>query len=310
MAPLPPRRRRPRPLPDAPIGSLLGRSEALARAWLIALVEERPLQEAGRIHLPELIAAGPALCEAMLRALADEAQLRRLQSGGEGGRLAAVAKHVAASESPEAVSHAVECLRSVLWWALCEEFTDASPDQLFHLGDRLALVSELVRSAALRDPTRVRGTPAVGRADEGEEDIWQQLLSAAVARAQREGAPLALVLVELEDTDRLVAAAGPEKAAEVLGRFEAAVWEAATGQGEVLSDAGRAWVIAPGVDRPGANALAGRVTAAVAAAEPWAGAPLRAAAGVAVYGEDGADAGSLVAAAELAKFTAQASGGG
>jgi GGDEF domain-containing protein len=308
MHPATPRRRRPRPLPDAPVDLLLRRSEALARGWLIALVEELPLREAGRLEVPELVAGGQTLCEAMLRAVADEGQLRRLQAGAEAERLAAVVRRLAGGGGAEPVSRAVECLRSVLWWALAEEFIDPSPDQLFHLGERLALVAELVRAAALRAPGQPRTSPAAGH-DEREEDIWQQLLSAAIARASREGARLALLLVELEDTDRLLAVASPEEAAAVVSRFEAAVWAVAAEQGEVLSDAGRAWVIALGLDRRAADSLAARVVEAVAASEGWRGAPLRAAAGVAVLGEDGEDAAALLAAAEEAKFLAQAAGG-
>lgn len=308
MHPVTPRRRRPRPLPDAPVDLLLRRSEALARGWLIALVEELPLSEAGRIELPELVAGGPTLCEAMLRAVADDRQLRRLESGAEAERLGAVARRLAGDAGAEPLSRTIECLRSVLWWALADEFIDASPDQLFHLGERLALVAELIRAAALREfgqPRPARTTVAGG----GEEGIWQQLLSAAVSRARREGSELALLLLELEDADRLLAAASPEEAAAVVARFEAAVWAAAAGQGEVLSDAGRAWVIAPGLDRRAAAKLARKVVKAVAAAERWRGAPLRAAAGIALLGEDGEDPAALLAAAEEAKFANQATGG-
>jgi len=307
MPPATPRRRRPRPLPDAPIDLLLARSEALARGWLIALIEEVPLEEAARIRLPELVAGGPAVCEAVLRALGDDGQLRRLEKGAEAERLAAVARELGGGGGADAVSRTVECLRSVIWWAMREEFANASSDQLFHLGERLALVAELIRAAALREPGQPR-VAAPAQVEEGGDEIWQQLLSAAVSRAHREANDLALVLVELVDTDRLLAVALPEEATEVVARFEAAVWDAASERGEVLSESGRAWVIAPGLDRRGANELAGRVVAAVTTAEPWRGAPLRASAGVAQLGEDGEDATSLVAAAEMARFAAEAAG--
>jgi len=275
MYPPTPRRRRPRPLPDAPVELLVARSEALARGWLIALIEEVPLQDTAQIQVPELVADGPAMCEAVLRALADDGHLRRLQSGAEAERLAAVVKGLGAGGGAPAVSRVVECLRSVIWWAMCEEFRDASPDQLFHLGERLALVAELIRAAALRDPD----APQARVVAEGDE-IWQQLLSAAVSRALREGNDLALLLVELVDTDRLLAVAAPEEASAVVARFEAAVWDAASERGEVLSNAGRG------------------------------GAPLRASAGLAVLGEDGEDATALVAAAEVARFAAEATGAG
>jgi hypothetical protein len=304
----PPRRRRPRPLPDAPVEGLLGRSGELAKGWLIALVEESPLASADRIKIPELTVDGPRLCERVLRAVADDGQLRRLEPGGDGEALAARVGAIAGAGSPEAVSVAVDCMRSVLWAALREEFSDPSADQLFELGERLALVTELVRRAALRSAPEQVDLPSV-ESHSAVEAVWQQLLAANVSSAQREGTALALLVVELDDVDRLLAVAPPEEASTVLGAFDEAVWATAGEQhGEVLSESGRAWVIAGGLERSAARTLAARVAAAVRSAEPWRGAPLKANVGVAMLGEDGEDAPGLLAAAEEARFLAQGSG--
>lgn len=304
----PPRRRRPRPLPDAPVEGLLGRSGELAKAWLIALVEEHPLQAADRIDVTHLTVEGPRLCERVLRAIADDVQLRRLEPGGDAEIVAARVGEIAGAGSAEALSLAVDCLRAVVWAGLREEFVDPSSEQLFELAERLALIIEMVRRAALRaapgetELTEIESQGAI-------EVIWQQLLDASVARSLREGDPLSLLVVELEDVDRLLAISSPEEAAAVLGAFDAAVWAAAGEQhGEVLSEAGRAWVIASGVERGAARTLAARLAAAVRSAEPWRGAPLRANVGVAVLGEDGEDGAALLAAAEESRFTAQGSG--
>jgi GGDEF domain-containing protein len=70
----------------------------------------------------------------------------------------------------------------------------------------------------------------------------------------------------------------------------------------------RAWVIARETARGGAYALGTRIAAAVQQAPAWRGAPLTVSVGLAVLGEDGRDASSLIEAAEEAKFAATASG--
>ena len=70
----------------------------------------------------------------------------------------------------------------------------------------------------------------------------------------------------------------------------------------------RAWVIARDTGRPGAQALAERIAEAVRAAPQWRGAPLSVTIGIAVVGEDGHDAPSLIEVAEESRFAAAASG--
>ena len=130
-----------------------------------------------------------------------------------------------------------------------------------------------------------------------------------VLRAQRTGTPLSLLLVELEDADRVLAADGARDAAATFGRFAQAVRGVARRQ-DILaceSDA-RAWVIARDTPRPGARALGARIVSAVRGAPAWRGAPLTVNLGLAVFGEDGRDGGGLIHAAEEAMFAAAASG--
>jgi GGDEF domain-containing protein len=302
-----PRRRPARPLAEAPLDALLARAPELAKGWLLAMVEELPLQEAPRIAAADLAADGPVLCEAMIRALVDDAYLRRFEEGGEDERLAGRAGKFAGAATPEAVSRAVDWLRGVIWSELRENVSDPSADQLFDLADRLALVSELVRGAALRPWSGARSM-SVSRGSEEAAPAWEERLADAVGKAKEAGSGLALLLVELEDADRLIAVSTPEQAAVVLDAFEAAIRSGAGARTEVLVAAGRAWVIAPRLDRGAAWRLASRLAKAVSSAEPWRGAPLKASVGAAVLGDDAADAESLLAAAEEARFAAQASG--
>ena len=147
------------------------------------------------------------------------------------------------------------------------------------------------------------------RLRKGVGALWKGALEDEVARATRSGASLSLLLVELEDAERVMAVEGRLGAGATLGQFARAV-RSAVRRGDILaceSDT-RAWIIATNTGRLGAQALADRVAAAVRASEPWQGAPLGVSAGIAVFREDGTDVSDLIETAEEARFAAEASG--
>ncbi len=320
----PPRRRHARPVADAPIDALLVRAEDLAKGWLLALLESTPLDDAPGILAADLSRDGPRLCDAVVRALANDADLRRLAAGGALEGLAARAGAFSGSDSVAAASRAVDALHGVIWSGIRGELRDPDGEQVSDLAERLALVIEHVRGAALRlrepEPEPQPGfaptayapapSPELERSGEaGGDALCRGALEDEVARATESGAPLSLLLVELDDAGRVVSVEGRLGAGVTIGRFARGV-RSAVRRGDILaceSDT-RAWIIATNTGRLGAQALADRVVAAVRAAEPWRGAPLGVSAGVAVFREDGADVAELIDAAEEARFAAEASG--
>ncbi len=325
----PPRRRRARPVPDAPIEALLARSEDLAKGWLIALLEGAPLKDAPRILGADLTRDGPRLCDAIVRALTDDDQQRRLQAGGELAPLAARVGVLAGASSAEGASAAVDALHAVVWAALRSEVEDPEADLVSELAERLAQVTGLARAAALRahdegavSPAEAdRGRPgdrAAGRVarpawldpqrpDEEAERAWVGTLEHEIDRSG--GSPLSIVLAELEDADKILAVETDAGAAAAFGAYAEAV-RRAVGKHDILvfeTDT-RSWIIGPETGRAGARALGARISAAVAQREPWRGAPMVVSIGVAVLGEDGTTAAELIETAEVARFAASASG--
>ena len=122
----PPRRRRARPVADAPIDALLSSSEDLAKGWLLALLEQAPLDDAPGILAADLSRDGPRLCEAVLRALVSDDDLRRLEPGGALAPLASRVGELAGADGPEAASRAVDALQAVIWAGLGAELRDPS----------------------------------------------------------------------------------------------------------------------------------------------------------------------------------------
>ena len=145
-----PRRRRPRPVVTEGVEELLLRGEELAKGWLLALVEDVPLEEAAAIMAGDVARDGPRICDAVVRAIYDEADLRRIEAGGVLEPLVSRAGELAGVRSAEAAAHAVETLRSVVWSALQTELDADRPRPAPDAGERLSLVAELVRAAVLR----------------------------------------------------------------------------------------------------------------------------------------------------------------
>jgi diguanylate cyclase with GGDEF domain len=181
-----------------------------------------------------------------------------------------------------------------------------------HVEDAAGPVLHDLREGGSVSELPARTAPAAG--DEtapamDDDDLWTATLERHVDRCQREGGGLALLRVELVDGERIAASAPEGQAGVPYGRLAQAIRRAIRRQDLVASDhQGRAWVIAPGVGRAGAIALAERIGAGVERGEEWRGGPLAATIGFAVYGEDGRDGQTLIERAEEAMLAATAAG--
>jgi GGDEF domain-containing protein len=363
-----PRRRRARPVADAPIEALLARSDDLAKGWLLELVDQAPLADAASILAGELAGSGPVLCAAMIRALGSDQELQALGRGGAHEALAARISAIAGATAAEPTARALDALMAVLWSAIRASLPAPEADLVAELAERLAHVIEVVRQLALGsletngNGVAIHHAPAPpvpdepaanaelgndafgevlaeeGLAEEGlaDEDVleaeldeeeeaffddglrltdrrgqalWIGAIDDEIDRAQSTGRPLSLLLVVLEDADRVLAVEDAREASTTFGRFAQAVRSVVRRQDILACENGsRAWIIACDSSRASAQALGGRVAEAVRAAGPWRGAPMTAGVGLAVLGEDGHDSSSLMGAAEEARFAAAAGG--
>ncbi|HWF34642.1 MAG TPA: diguanylate cyclase, partial [Solirubrobacteraceae bacterium] len=341
----------------------LARAEDLTKGWLLALLEERELREAPAILAADIVREGPRLCEAIVRALADDHDLRRLEPGGALERLASRAGEMAGTSQAEGSVRAVDALRAVIWSALREELVRPEADLVEALAERLSRVAELVRAAVLRrfgaaegeggEPPEVprglaevvaigeeaapdwQGRPAAepapeplapgrhfsgprepglrpvaeGLAPMTADSLWRGALEDEVAKAQRSGSKLALLLAELSDSERVSVVEPLHVASETFGRFAQAVRSALRREDILACETeSRAWIIARTTGRTGARSLGSRVAAAVQEAEPWRGASLTVGIGIAVLGEDAHDAVGLIEAADEWTFAAVSAG--
>jgi GGDEF domain-containing protein len=141
--------RRPRPVADAPGVD----ATAVAKAWLLALVADAPLAQAGAVPAAELARGGPALCSGILVALGSDAELERLVSGADGrAPLGAAAARLTGARTAAGLAAGVEALRAATWRALRAELRDPVPELVADLADRLSYVCARVTEASLSAP--------------------------------------------------------------------------------------------------------------------------------------------------------------
>ena len=326
-----------RPVADAPVAALTAAPDALARDWLVALLARVPLAGAAAVPVADLAQEGPALCAAMVRALASELELERL-SQGDLHALAARAGALAGARDAAAVVEAVDLLRGVLWTAALAELRRPAPALVADLADRLAAVAAVVGAASLRSaappPVAAEPPPAVSDAQRWDptdaarsvqqaaaddelqvRDLRPRILDGSAIEhiAQRVADHLAdrrtlgVLLVELDGIERLIAA-GDDALAAAQAAEHALEGLLRQGDGARREGPGRVWITLPGTGPAGARALALRIAVAVERAAAHRGAPLTASSGIAVFPSDALDAAGLVDHAEEALFRARAGG--
>jgi GGDEF domain-containing protein len=320
-------RRTPRAVADAPVGSLAD-GAVVAKAWLMALLDAAPLRDAGGLPTGQLAADGPALCAAVLEALGSEAALDRLRPGGDRAALAARAGRLAGARGPGAAVAALEALRFAAWESLGSD--DAQ------LAIRLAHVCATVLEAALAAPAAAPApptdapapepslpAPALVPAAEPEAEVvihdarstgeaaepWRAPIERRLARQKQDGRPFAVLAVEVDDLERLLAAATGREVVEAIESAERAICaELRPADALVRERLGRYWLTTPETDLRSARALGQRIADAVAGAASHHGAPLAVSIGVAVAPDDALDADMLAAHADEGLFAARAAG--
>jgi GGDEF domain-containing protein len=318
-------RRAPRPVADVPVGSLADGS-VVAKGWLVALVDAAPLQAVAAVPAGELAEHGPSLCAAVLEALSSEAALDRLRPGGDRAQLAARAAQLAGARDPATAVVAVEALRTAAWDALHSD--DAA--LAIRLAHVCAAVLEASLACAAAAPPAATAPPPAGALtpteppsfaagpevvihdarhhDDGHEP-WRAPIERRLERQLQDGRPFAVLAMEIDDLDRLLAAATGREVVEAIEGAERAICgELRPADMLVRERLGRYWLTAPETDVSSARALGQRLADAVSSAAFHHGAPLAMSIGLAVAPDDALDAEQLAAHADEGVFAARAAG--
>src|SRR5687767_11163280 len=222
---------RPRPVADPVVGALAERPDDVARRWLVALVEGRPLADAASVPVAEFARRAPGVCRAVLEAVGAEDALDGLAAGPAADDLATLA----GSRAGPAVVTAAEALRRALREAAADELPGADTDVLAALTDRLAHVCAQLAAGAMaghavggetaaaprfaeeaaEEPAAPRPIPRPGpalQAAPGAAPLWL----AALERQLAEGGRFGLLLVELDGAERLSLVEGEDSARDLF----------------------------------------------------------------------------------------------
>jgi GGDEF domain-containing protein len=192
----PPGGPRPRPVADAAIAGLADRAEELAHRWLIALLESGPLDAATSVPVERLVADGPRLCAAVVRAVASDDALDALL-GGEADRPSAAVgaspadlARLAGPGDTAAIVRGAEALRRAIWVAATAALPRDAAAPLSDAADRLAHVCAHLAAAAA--PAVAHGDAASASAPARSFDHAGEgsPLSALAAEAASPGRPL------------------------------------------------------------------------------------------------------------------------
>jgi GGDEF domain-containing protein len=161
------------------------------------------------------------------------------------------------------------------------------------------------------DPPR-KARPEIEIRDERSVEgpaAWIDSIGRRLERHERDGAPFAVLLVELVDLERLRHAEPAEELARLIDQVEDALARVLRPADSLTRERpGRYWLLAPQTDGQGGRALVERIARAVRSAASHRGTPLEVAVGVAVCPEDGCRASELAAHADVGLYAARAAG--
>lgn len=143
-----PRPGRPVPIERADAELLAGRAQAIAKGWLLTLLERAPLDAVAAIPASALASEGPAVCAAFARALGSDAELDRLRPAGDLAPLAQRIGALTGAHDAAATIAAVDALRACVWAAALDA-RGSRADAVAPLAERLAEVALVAAASAL-----------------------------------------------------------------------------------------------------------------------------------------------------------------
>ena len=161
------------------------------------------------------------------------------------------------------------------------------------------------------DPPR-KARPEIEIRDERSAEgpaAWIDSIGRRLERHERDGAPFAVLLVELVDLERLRHAEPVEELARLIDQVEDALARVLRPADSLTRERpGRYWLLAPQTDAQSARVLIERIARGVRSSASHRGTPLEVAVGVAVCPEDGRRASELAAHADVGLYAARAAG--
>lgn len=164
--------------------------------------------------------------------------------------------------------------------------------------------SERGESSRMRLVDEHEPQPAVHR-EEGAS-AWVNTVGRLLERHSVDGLPFAVLLVEVVDVAHIERSESPVQVNNLIAQVESALERALRAEDTLTRESfGRYWLVAPETNGTGARMLAERLARLVRSSASHRGAPLEVAVGIAVCPDDGAEAPTLAARADLGVYSAR-----
>lgn len=146
------------------------------------------------------------------------------------------------------------------------------------------------------------------RREEGPS-AWVDTVGRLLERHSIDGLPFAVLLVEVVDVAHIERSESPMQVNNLIAQVEDALGRALRADDTLTRESfGRYWLVAPETNGTGAHMLAERLARLVRSSASHRGVPLEVAVGIAVCPDDGLEAPTLAARADLGVYAARATG--
>jgi GGDEF domain-containing protein len=146
------------------------------------------------------------------------------------------------------------------------------------------------------------------RREEGPA-AWVDTVGRLLERHSIDGLPFAVLLVEVVDVAHIERSESPVQVNNLIAQVEDALGRALRSDDALTRESfGRYWLVVPETNGTGARMLAERLARLVRSSASHRGVPLEVAVGIAVCPDDGAEAPTLAARADLGVYAARATG--
>ena len=299
------------PEQTSPIDRVQRERDAVAKAWVLKLIERTPLEDVDRIDLGWLTREAPQLIADILRAVGDPALAEEAGRRPESTTRAAELRCLRPpSEAASQVPKDLAVLHALLIGELRGEGEVPAPTEppgtLERLAEIFGAIQATVTEALVREPARAASDPVTGLPGTADLEEWMQSM---IAAERRYGTPFSVLLVDLEGLGRINEAYGRRAGDRMLAAVAAVISRQirAVDRAFRLEDDELCVLLpqqGPIPAVPAAERLASIVTSAQGSEEPR----VDIAVGVAACPEHGRDADSLLSKAEEASYAAKATG--
>jgi diguanylate cyclase (GGDEF)-like protein len=303
----------------APLDRLVDRREALAKAWLLQVIERSSFDQLRRVPVERIVREMPTLIADIVKATADEDISMELgvEVGGTHQQLAS--RFVDLLEDDQVTGARLALDMSALQWVLVSELMRSAPEYnseaVVEAVGRLTVIFNAVGTVAAEEVMRERVQELEALANKDavtglyNQRFLQEQMGALLGVHGRYGHPFAVLLFDIDGLKQINDTHGHPAGDRMLGAVAKALGdEVRTIDTPVRIGGDEFCVLAPNQTASGAKLLAERLAAVIESVESADGLSVGISIGVSSCPEHGTDGELLIQLADEAMYRAKRTG--